>query len=144
MNANQRPLLPTQPNLALGHDPSHGHDAAITAAIGPLAALLADRVASRLVEHLEQNAAADRVSPWMTVGEAADYLRCKPKRVHDLCTQRRVLFSKDGSRTLLHVDDLDAYLRGADSPLTPPRDLALQRRSRDDARMTDPVVEHAR
>jgi excisionase family DNA binding protein len=144
MSANRRPFLPSEPNRANGHDPSHGLDAALTAAIGPLCDLLADRVASRLAERVELSAAAERVSPWMTVEEAGDYLRCKPKRVYDLHSQSRLRGHKDGSRLLIHIEDADAYLRGADSPLTPPADLALQRRSRGDARMTDPVVDHAR
>jgi excisionase family DNA binding protein len=144
MSANRRPFPASQPNHPGGHDTSRGLDAAITAAVAPLCDLLVDRVASRLAEHLELNATADRVSPWMTVSEAAEHLRCKPKRIYDLVSQSRLRGHKDGSRLLIHVEDADAYLRAADSLLTPPRDLALQRRSHNDARMSDPVVEHAR
>jgi excisionase family DNA binding protein len=48
--------------------------------------------------------------PLLNVEEAARYLACKPKRVYDLCSQRRIPFTKDGSRTLLRRADLDAYL----------------------------------
>ena len=49
-------------------------------------------------------------SPLMTVPEAADYLRCKPKRIHDLVSQSRIDFEKDGSRTLIRREALDRYL----------------------------------
>jgi excisionase family DNA binding protein len=79
-------------------------------------------------------------SPWLDVNEAADYLRCKPKRVYDLVSQSRVPAHKDGSRLLLHRDELDAYLRAADTPLTPPVDLASQSRSQQGARIVNPGV----
>lgn len=72
---------------------------------------------AELVEVIAERAAqivAERQAsvgePLLTVEQAATYLACKPKRVYDLCSQRRVRFSKDGSRTLLRRSDLDAYL----------------------------------
>lgn len=64
----------------------------------------AQRAAEILVDRVEPP------NPYLAVAEAADYLRCKPKRVYDLCSQRRIPFVKDGSRTLLRRVDLDAYL----------------------------------
>jgi excisionase family DNA binding protein len=49
-------------------------------------------------------------SPFMTIREAADYLRCSRQRVDDLLSQRRLGRLKDGSRTLIRRSDLDAYL----------------------------------
>ncbi|HMT04821.1 MAG TPA: helix-turn-helix domain-containing protein [Solirubrobacterales bacterium] len=63
---------------------------------------IADRVAQRIGN--------SPVSPLLTVEEAAEYLRCKPKRIYDLTSQRRLAFVKDGSRTLIRRDALDQYL----------------------------------
>ena len=71
-----------------------------------LAPLIADRLDTR-----EQ-------SPWMTVEETADYLRCKPKRIYDLLSQGRLPRHKDGSRVLLHRAELDAYLAGTQGTAT--------------------------
>lgn len=55
----------------------------------------------------------DRGEALLTVPEAAEYLRCKPKRIYDLCSQGRLPFEKDGSRTLVRRRSIDAYLREA-------------------------------
>lgn len=93
---------------------------------------LADLVAERLAVN------GGEQSPWLTVDEAADYLRCKPKRVYDLLSQQRLPRHKDGSRVLLHRAELDAYLAG--TLLTPGSNVALQSGSQSDGRMTDPGV----
>ncbi|HWK28076.1 MAG TPA: helix-turn-helix domain-containing protein [Solirubrobacter sp.] len=49
-------------------------------------------------------------SPYLTTDEAADYLRCKPQRIHDLTSQGRLRVCKDGSRSLFRREDLDLYL----------------------------------
>jgi excisionase family DNA binding protein len=51
------------------------------------------------------------VSPYLTVPEAADYLRCSRERVHALLTQRRLTRHKDGGRTLVLRSELEAYVR---------------------------------
>jgi excisionase family DNA binding protein len=56
-------------------------------------------------------------SPYMTVDEAAVYLRCRRQRIDDLLSQRRLTRVKDGSRTLIARAELEAYLRrGTDHP----------------------------
>ncbi|MCB0828870.1 MAG: helix-turn-helix domain-containing protein [Solirubrobacterales bacterium] len=67
---------------------------------------LVEAIAARVVE-LTGN---PKASPLMTVSEAADYLRCQPKRIYDLTSQRRIDFVKDGSRTLVRREALDRYL----------------------------------
>jgi excisionase family DNA binding protein len=52
-------------------------------------------------------------SPYLTIPEAAAYLRCRRQRIDDLLSQRRLRRVKDGGRTLIARADLDAYLRGA-------------------------------
>jgi excisionase family DNA binding protein len=58
-------------------------------------------------------------SPYMTIPEAAAYLRCRRQRVDDLLSQRRLTRVKDGGRTLIARAELDAYLRGASSARRP-------------------------
>jgi excisionase family DNA binding protein len=69
---------------------------------------LAERVAERL-EARDQAAAG---SPWLDVGEAAEYLRCSRQRVYDLTSTGRLRVAKDGTRSLFHRQWLDAYLLG--------------------------------
>jgi excisionase family DNA binding protein len=51
-------------------------------------------------------------SPFLTVPEAACYLRCSRQRVDDLLSQRRLQRFKDGTRTLVSRDELAAYVAG--------------------------------
>jgi excisionase family DNA binding protein len=68
---------------------------------------VAERAAAILAERQVEQAPA---APYLTVAEAAEYLRATPKRIYDLTGQRRLPFVKDGTRTLLRRADLDAYL----------------------------------
>jgi excisionase family DNA binding protein len=65
---------------------------------------LAARLASRLAEPV-------RPDGWLTVTEAAEYLRCPKSRVYSLVSARRIPSMKDGSRTLLRRSELDSWLR---------------------------------
>jgi excisionase family DNA binding protein len=49
-------------------------------------------------------------SPFLTIREAAELLRCPRQRVDDLLSARRLERVKDGARTLIRRSDLDAYL----------------------------------
>ena len=46
----------------------------------------------------------------MSVDVAADYMCCKPQRVYDLLSARRLTRLKDGSRVLVKREEIDAYL----------------------------------
>lgn len=67
-----------------------------------------DTLAERLAPRLGQPAQTDG---WLTVGEAAEYLRCPKSRVYSLVSARRIPFVKDGSRTLFRRSELDSWLR---------------------------------
>jgi excisionase family DNA binding protein len=54
----------------------------------------------------------EEVSPYMTVAEAADRLRCSRQRIYDLLSSGRLKRLKDGSRTLLRREELDDHLNG--------------------------------
>jgi excisionase family DNA binding protein len=49
-------------------------------------------------------------SPYMTIPEAAQYLRCSRQRIDDLLSQRRLTRHKDGRRTLVRRTDIEAHL----------------------------------
>jgi excisionase family DNA binding protein len=70
--------------------------------------LVDDRVAVALAEQAATG--APPLSRYLTVTEAADYLRCSRQRVDDLLSSRRLTRVKDGSRTLLLREEIDAYL----------------------------------
>jgi excisionase family DNA binding protein len=81
--------------------------AALDAALTALVPAIAEQVAALLAERT-----TDARSPWLTVAEAAEHLRCRPKRIYDLISQSRLPAHRDGSRVLLRRDQLDAYLSG--------------------------------
>lgn len=49
-------------------------------------------------------------SPYMSVDEAAAYLRCDRQRIYDLLSARRLQRHKDGARVLISRAELEAYL----------------------------------
>ncbi len=49
------------------------------------------------------------VSPWLSVADAAERLRCKPDRIYDLIQLGKLKPRRDGRRVLLRVEDVDAY-----------------------------------
>jgi excisionase family DNA binding protein len=49
-------------------------------------------------------------SPFLTVREAASYIRAKPQRVYELLSSGHLPRHKDGSRVLIRRSDLDAHL----------------------------------
>jgi hypothetical protein len=50
-------------------------------------------------------------------------LRCRPQRIHNLLSQRRLTRVKDGRRTLVLRSEIEAYLRGEQTEVSakPPR-----------------------
>lgn len=84
---------------------------------------LLEALACRVAELLVPLISAPAGSPWLTVTEAAEHMRCKPKRIYDLISQHRLPAHRDGGRVLLRRDELDAYLLGdADTLLAPGAD----------------------
>jgi excisionase family DNA binding protein len=79
--------------------------------VRPLLSALADEIAQKtaaaVLERLPQSGPA---SPYLSVAEAAEYLRAKPQRVHDLLSEGKLSRFKDGSRTLLLRSELEAYV----------------------------------
>jgi len=72
---------------------------------------LVDTIARRAVELLREQVPATPASPYLTVEEAANYLRCTSKqRIYDLVHQCALAPRRDGKRLLFHRDTLDSYL----------------------------------
>jgi excisionase family DNA binding protein len=88
---------------------------------------IAERAAAIVVQRLEQPAAE---SPFMTVAEAAGYARCKPQRIYDLLSSRRLTRHKDGARTLIQRQELEAYLAATTGPRTAGRADSISGRHR--------------
>jgi excisionase family DNA binding protein len=57
-----------------------------------------------------QSTAVVQDSPYMTIPEAAAYMRCSRQRIDDLLSQRRLTRVKDGRRTLIRRDEIETYL----------------------------------
>ena len=75
---------------------------------------IAERAAELVLEQLAEMSRAS--SPYMTITEAAEYIRAPSRqRVDDLLSSGRLTRVKDGSRTLVSRAELDEYL-GADCP----------------------------
>jgi excisionase family DNA binding protein len=73
-----------------------------------LEAFVADVVAGE-IERLVRVAPA-QTSPYWTVAEGAEYLRCTRQRIYDLLTARRLTRVKEGRRTLLRRAEVEAYV----------------------------------
>jgi excisionase family DNA binding protein len=67
-----------------------------------------EAIATRVAELIQH--AAGIPEPWIGVDEAAAHLACKPQRIYDLVSQRRLPFRRDGRRVLFRRSDLDGYL----------------------------------
>lgn len=67
---------------------------------------IAEMVEQRLADRVGENP-----SPWMTVPEAAEYLRCGVNRIRKLVMIEAIPVHRDGRRVLFHRDELDEYIR---------------------------------
>ena len=85
--------------------------------VGEYRRLTDERVAAALAE---QHAARSG-SPWLSIAEAAGYLRVSERKLARLIESGRVRSSTIGRRRLLHRDDLDRAATGEEKcePLHP-------------------------
>lgn len=70
---------------------------------------VAARVAALLAMQ-DTTAPTHPISPYFTIPEAAEYLRCSRQRVDDLLSQRRLTRVKEGRRTLVLRSEVDEWL----------------------------------
>ena len=71
---------------------------------------LLNEIAALVAARLEPTAKKQQQLDWLTVEEAAEYLRCKKRRIYDLTSQERLTAVKDGSRNLYARTELDRHL----------------------------------
>lgn len=71
-------------------------------------------IASAVAKQIEAKLKT-RTSPYLTVPEAAEYLRCKPYRIYQLASAGLLTRYKDGARVLLLREELDAYVSSMQS-----------------------------
>lgn len=88
------------------------------------------RVPDELVETIAQRAAqlarqleldANPPSPYLTVEEAAEFLRCKPKRIYDLRSSGRLGRFNEGGRALVLRSELECLVVEEDDLAARPR-----------------------
>ena len=92
-------------------DPGQGDERAANARPDLLADSMRMMIAAeveRRIRGLESAPRLAREGRFLTVAEAASVLRCKPQRVYDLLSQRRLSRVKEGGRTLLLRDEVEA------------------------------------
>ena len=73
-----------------------------------------DVLAARIVNCVAAEIAGLRraeLPVYFTTDEAADYLRCKPQRIYDLVSERKLPVLKEGSRSLFRREHLDALVK---------------------------------
>jgi excisionase family DNA binding protein len=89
-----------------------GRDRLLAALSPELVEALDELVDERVRDRFDDLAGASgSASPWLSIVEAAELLRCKRQRVDDLLSQGRLARYKDGSRTLVNRIELEEYLR---------------------------------
>jgi excisionase family DNA binding protein len=74
---------------------------------------IVDRVAERVLEQIRAEVEAPPTSPYLTVPEASELLRCRRQRVDDLLSQRRLTRYKEGRRTLVSRAEIEVYVEGS-------------------------------
>src|SRR5262249_28222681 len=73
---------------------------------------IAQRAAEIAIDCITTSRSSSVPSPYLTVNEAAAYLRCKPQRIYNLTSAGRLTRLKDGSRVLIARQELDRCLHG--------------------------------
>ncbi|MCW2921586.1 MAG: hypothetical protein JWL76_1460 [Thermoleophilia bacterium] len=89
----------------------------LDAFIGSIASIVEARLRQQLAARQQEPGSSqpEPGSPFLTVPEAATFLRCKPQRVYDLLSARTLGRYKDGTRTLLKRSELEMYVTTAEN-----------------------------
>jgi excisionase family DNA binding protein len=97
-------------------------DSLLRALAPELVEALEELVEERVAALTHAQAASGNGSPWLSVAEAANYLRVSERKVQRLIRAGRVRSTTLGRRRLLHRDDLDALVAatGEESAPTDP------------------------
>jgi excisionase family DNA binding protein len=71
---------------------------------------VATEIAARVNQMIREASLHSTSEPYLSVAEAATYLRCSDRRIYDLHSERQLKFVKDGKRLLTRASWIDAYL----------------------------------
>jgi excisionase family DNA binding protein len=71
---------------------------------------IVERVSERVLASLPDHDSSPP-SPYMSVPEAASYLRCSRQRIDDLLSSKRLTRVKEGNRTLVSRVEIEGHLR---------------------------------
>ena len=71
---------------------------------------IAERTAEIVLERVRAEARATREPKFLSVQEAAELYRCKPQRIYELLSARRLTGVKEGGRVLLLREELEGRL----------------------------------
>jgi excisionase family DNA binding protein len=71
---------------------------------------IAQRAAEIVLALQSGDAPEEAESPYMSIGEAAQYLRCSRQRIDNLLSARRLTRIKEGRRTLVDRREVEQYL----------------------------------
>jgi excisionase family DNA binding protein len=78
---------------------------------------IAERVAEILAERTPR---VTETSPYLTVAEAATFLRCSKQRIYDLLSARRLTRHKDGRRVLVARSEIERHIARGAAPRVAP------------------------
>ncbi len=83
----------------------------VTVACPPvLIETIAARAAKIVLARQRSDTPSKTASPYMTIPEAAEYLRCSRQRIDNLLSAGRLTRIKDGGRTLVDRREIEEYL----------------------------------
>lgn len=71
-----------------------------------------EAIAARAADLVSERLESEPASPYLSIPEAAEYLRSSRQRVYDLLSSGRLTRFKDGARVLVSRVELDRYLAG--------------------------------
>ena len=75
-----------------------------------------DNKLEAMLERVFRKLQADRQSGWMTIPEAAAYMKCAVHYVKHACQRRKIPYSVVGRRHILNRTDCDAHMRSVRVP----------------------------
>lgn len=98
--------------MTVSERPAGAASVEITLALNgiPVPAVL-DEHALRAIASATVEPAPASTSPYLTIPEAAEVLRCRRQRIDDLLSQRRLTRIKEGRRTLVRRDEIELWLK---------------------------------
>ncbi|HEV2194023.1 MAG TPA: excisionase family DNA-binding protein [Candidatus Acidoferrum sp.] len=83
-----------------------------------------DNKLEAMLERVLRKMLASQQSGWMTIPEAAAYMKCTKNYAQCACTTRKIPFYVVGNRYLLNREDCDAHVKSHSIPAKNPAEPA--------------------